>query len=316
MAMKRFQVAGHSMTPTLQPGQEVVAVNTRRAVSGNVVVFEHPERPGFWLIKRLADESGWIGSDNEEHSDTDSRTLGRIPVDLLQPVVDRLDEETFRQGVKLLVSEDEHLARLVERWGVPEFWQRQPGFKTLVLLILEQQVSLESGASMYRRLADLLDDVIPRAVAEAGEDRLRSIGVTRQKAGYLLELSRRIEEGELDLDAVETDSMEVARETLLDIKGIGPWTADAYLLAASRRPDVWPVGDRALQVGVGEVLEMSSPPDEEELEILAEPWRPVRAVAARLIWHSYLSIRGRVEPPDATMCTEGGRARRVKREHE
>ncbi|HSM44796.1 MAG TPA: hypothetical protein VK969_07255, partial [Acidimicrobiia bacterium] len=290
--------------PTLQPGQEVVAVDTRPPEPGNLVVFEHPGRPDFWLIKRLADDTGWISSDNEEASDTDSRTLGRLPLDGLMPVVERLDEETFRLAVDLLTAEDEGLARVVERWGLPEFWHRRPGFETLVLLILEQQVSLESGAAMYRRLAGLLGEVSPENTLAAGPDQLRAIGVTRQKTGYLIELSRMLVEGELELETLESQPVAMARGTLIAIKGIGPWTADAYLLSASRRPDLWPVGDRALQVGTAETLEMSRAPDEEQLELLGEPWRPIRAAAARLIWHAYLSERGRVEPPDPTQAHE------------
>lgn len=290
------------MTPTLQPGQEVVAVDTRLPEPGNLVVFEHPDRAGFWLIKRLADRSGWIISDNEELSDTDSRTLGRLPLENLWPVVDKLDAATFRLGVELLADEDKHLARILNRWGLPDFWERQPGFRTLVLLILEQQVSLESGAAMYARLARLLGEVTPGPVLEAGETGLRSIGVTRQKTGYLTELSRRLADGELDLQSLEDLPAEDARQILLSVKGVGPWTADAYLLSASRRPDIWPVGDRALQVGTGEAIGMRDIPDEEQLEVLSEPWRPIRAVAARLIWHSYLSERGRVEPPDPTLA--------------
>jgi len=302
MPMKRYRVAGHSMTPTLQPGQEVVAVDTRLPEPGNLVVFEHPDRTGFWLIKRLADRSGWIVSDNEELSDTDSRTLGRLPLEGLWPVIEKLDAATFRLGVELLAEEDEHLARIVDRWGLPEFWERQPGFRTLVLLILEQQVSLESGAAMYVRLAGLVGEVTPGSVLDAGEAGLRSIGVTRQKAGYLTELSRRLADGELDFQSLEKMPAEDARQILLSVKGVGPWTADAYLLSASRRPDIWPVGDRALQVGTGEAIGMRDIPDEEQLEVLSEPWRPIRAVAARLIWHSYLSERGRVEPPDPTLA--------------
>lgn len=304
MAMKRFRVAGHSMTPTLHPGQEVVAVTTRQAMPGNLVVFEHPRRLDFWLVKRLVDETGWVMSDNPEVSDADSRSLGPIPVDRLMPVVDRLDEDAFAHGVDLLVSEDEHLARLVDRWGLPQFWQRHPGFPTLVLLILEQQVSLESGAAMYRRLAGEVGEVTPESLIEMGPARLAGIGVTRQKSGYLLELARQVVEGELDLAALEVDPVAKARTRLVQIKGIGSWTADAYLLSAGRRPDMWPVGDRALQVGTGEALGMTEAPDAAQLEIIGEPWRPIRAVAARLIWHSYLSQRGRVEPPDPTLARE------------
>jgi len=302
--MKRYRVAGHSMIPTLHPGQEVVAVSTRRAEPGNLVVFEHPDRGDFWLIKRLSREDGWVVSDNAAVGDSDSRALGPIPVDRLWPVVDRLDEETFALAADLLADEDEHLARVIDRWGLPQFWQRQPGFKTLVLLILEQQVSLESGAAMYRRLATLVGDMTPERVLAAGVDELRSIGVTRQKTTYLVELARRILEGELDLDTLEEVPVAEARSTLVGLRGIGPWTADAYLLSASRRPDMWPVGDRALQVGAGELMGMTAVPDQVQLEILGEPWRPIRAVAARLIWHAYLCERGRVEPPNPTLVHE------------
>jgi DNA-3-methyladenine glycosylase II len=298
MSMTRFRVAGHSMTPTLQPGQEVVTTTTRRPVPGNLVVFEHPGRSGYWLIKRLRDETGWVLSDNEEIGETDSRTLGPIPITDLSPVVTRLDETTFVEACQLLCDEDDSLAELVDRWGRPSFWHRPPGFQTLVLLILEQQVSLESGAAMYRRLVELLGDVSPGMVFRAGEDSLRSVGVTRQKSSYLLDLSRRIVERDLDLDSLAHHPVAETRATLLALRGVGPWTADAYLLSALRQPDVWPVGDRALQVGVGEVTGMSSVPDEGALEIIGEPWRPVRAAAARLIWHAYLSERGRVEPPN------------------
>ena len=304
MSMKRFRVAGHSMLPTLQPGQEVVAVSTRPPEPGNLVVFEHPSEEGLWLIKRLMDETGWVVSDNVSDGAHDSDDLGRISTSTLWPVVHRLDEDLFRQACHLLVSEDPHLARLVDRWGIPEFWNRRPGFETLVLLILEQQVSLESGAAMYGRLKRLTGQLTPANVVHAGEHRLRSIGVTRQKSGYLLDLAHRIIEGELDLSSLEDKSESVARRELLSIKGIGPWTADAYLLSASRRPDMWPVGDRALQVGSAEALGLGTVPDEADLEMIGEPWRPIRAAAARLIWHSYLSERGRVEPPDPTLVHE------------
>ena len=301
MSMKRFRVAGHSMLPTLQPDQEVVAVSTRRPEPGNLVVFEHPNQKGLWLIKRLVDNEGTVSSDNRADSWNDSGELGPLPVSELWLVVERLDADTFRLACELLISEDPHLAMAADRWGIPEFWNRSPGFETLVLLILEQQVSLESGAAMYARLARLTGRVSPSNVLAAGEHRLRSIGVTRQKTGYLLELARRILDNGLDLAALEDEPEALARRELLSIKGIGPWTADAYLLSASRRPDMWPVGDRALQVGSAEVLGLSSIPDEAGLEIVGEPWRPIRAVAARLIWHTYLSERGRVEPPDATL---------------
>lgn len=288
------------MTPTLTPGTEVVATDSRRPSPGDLVVFEHPARKDFWLIKRLVSEEGWVVSDNPEVSQSDSRTLGHIPIEEMLVVVDRLDDETFIEACGLLTSEDEAFARIVDRWGVPEFWHREPGYPTLVLLILEQQVSLESGAAMYRRLAGLVGEVTAESVASTDEQTLRSIGVTRQKTGYLLDLARDVVTGALDLDRLARAPVEEARDALISVKGIGPWTADAYLLSALRHPDMWPVGDRALQVGVSEVLGMAAPTSEAELEMIAEPWRPLRAAAARLVWHAYLSSRGRVEPADPT----------------
>lgn len=303
--MRRYEIAQRSMLPNLRPGQEVVATDSREAELGEIVVFEHPDRPGFWMIKRvveapeaIAAHQAWLLSDNPSETRADSRSLGALPRAALRPVVERLDAATFVEACLLLAEEDESLAAVVDRYGVPEFWARRPGFATLVLFILEQQVSLESGAAMFRRLTGAIGPVIPAAVIAAGEIGLRSIGVTRQKTGYLLELATLVEEGGLDLDAVATQPREQARTALLEVRGVGPWTADVYLLSALRHPDVFPVGDRALQVGVAEVLGLQNLPDREEMEILASPWQPVRAVAARLIWHCYLSSRGRYEPPD------------------
>ncbi|MGD2103110.1 MAG: hypothetical protein PVG83_12835 [Acidimicrobiia bacterium] len=303
--MKRFRVSGHSMIPALEPDQEVVASDSQRPSPGEVVAFEHPARPGYWLIKRLADENGWVTSDNTHDAGHDSRQLGHIPMEALHPVIVSLDETTFVEACDLLAAEDGALRGLVDRWGMPEFWHRDPGFPTLALLILEQQVSLESGAAMYHRLSALVGEVTPESVAAAGDDALRSIGVTRQKTGYLLRLARDITTGELDLERIAEAPAAEARAALMSIKGIGPWTADAYLLSALRRPDMWPVGDRALQVGAAEALGMTHVPDEEELEMIGEPWRPIRSAAARLIWHAYLSERGRVEPPNPTHSHEG-----------
>ncbi|MBW3667372.1 MAG: DNA-3-methyladenine glycosylase 2 family protein [Actinobacteria bacterium] len=311
--MRRYEVAQRSMVPNLRPGQEVVATDSRPAQIGDVVVFEHPHRPGFWMIKRMAEspaelagDQAWVLSDNPAETRADSRTLGPLPRAALLPVVERLDAETFAEASLLLADEDESLAAVVAAHGVPRFWSRRPGFATLVWLIMEQQVSLESGVAMYRRLAALTGQVTPGSVAAAGENGLRSIGVTRQKTGYLLDLAGLILGGELDLEETGSLPDDEARSRLLAVRGIGPWTADVYLLSALRYPDVFPVGDRALQVGMAEVLGLETIPDPEEMIILARPWRPVRAAAARLIWHAYLSSRGRVEPPDPLAAHDDG----------
>ena len=298
------------MLPGLMPGDEFVASDSLHPAKGDVVTFPHPGRDDFWLVKRVAagpgemvearvltDDEAWVVSDNLNATRADSRTLGPIPVASLWVRVASLDAGTFGEAVALLADEEPALSRIVAEWGMPPFWQRDPGFPTLVLLILEQQVSLESGAAMFRRLLELVDVVTTEMVLDAGETGLRSIGVTRQKAGYLLGLAAAVSGGELDLEALPRAAESDARARLVALKGIGPWTADAYLLSALRLPDVFPVGDRALQVGTMEALGLDAVPGLDELEILSAPWRPVRAAAARLIWHRYLATRGRVEPP-------------------
>ena len=312
--MQRFQVSEDSMRPTMAPGDEFVATGSRTAVVGDIVALPHPGRADFWLVKRLSGGPGdrvdggpalgrgeaWVTSDNPDASPIDSRSFGPVRLTSLHPMVTHLDEPMFLEAVDLLADEEEPFAAVIAEHGPPPFWARPAGFPTLVWLIMEQQVSLESGAAMYRRLHGLLGVITPEAVAGATEAALRAIGVTRQKTTYLLALARSMVDGGLDLGALARAPLGEARETLLSFKGIGPWTADAYLLSALRFPDVFPIGDRALQVGTAEVLGMSAVPDPGELELLSIPWRPIRAAAARIIWHSYLKVRGRLEPADPT----------------
>lgn len=300
------------MQPALAPGDEVVATDSRAPLIGDVVVLEHPERRGFWLIKRMVRPPGpvppgtaWVASDNRAVSTVDSSRLGPIEVRRLRPVVERLDATTFVEACLMLADEDEALRAVVHADGIPEFWSRKPGFPTLTLLILEQQVSLESGAAMYRRLLDATGSVDPASVERVGVDGLRSIGVTRQKSSYLTDLARLVATGELPIDELGEMPLSQARAILLGLRGVGMWTADAYLLSSLRHIDVFPIGDRALQVGAGEVLGMTGPPSAGELETLSLPWRPVRAAAARLIWHAYLTRRGRAEPAPVHPAGEG-----------
>lgn len=291
------------MLPGLRPGDEFVASDSRPARPGEVVALPHPNRDDFWLVKRvvhppqaLADGLAWVASDNPEVTAVDSRAFGPVAMTDLLPRVERLDAATFVEAAELLAGEDAALAAVIAEHGMPAFWSRFPGFATLVLLILEQQVSLESGAAVYRRVSGAAGGVNPERLLDLGLEGLQAAGTTRQKAGYLMSLAQAVVEGELDLQRLAEATEEDARQTLLGLRGVGPWTADVYLLSALRRPDVFPVGDRALQVGTAEALGLVSVPAPDELELLSTPWRPIRSVAARLIWHAYLARRGRSEP--------------------
>jgi DNA-3-methyladenine glycosylase II len=180
----------------------------------------------------------------------------------------------------------------VARHGVPSEFRRPPTFATLVLIILEQQVSLDSAAAAYRRLGEV-GPVEPEAVLAMSDTILAEIGFSRQKMRYVRALARSVAEGELVLEAMSTTAEEEVRRALLALPGIGPWTADVFLLSCLARPDIWPTGDRALQIGTAEVLDLTAIPTPTELERLGEAWRPLRSTAAQLIWHHYLSARGR-----------------------
>jgi DNA-3-methyladenine glycosylase II len=156
-------------------------------------------------------------------------------------------------------------------------------------IILEQQVSLASAAAAFRRLRDRLDDeVAPGPFLRLTDAELREIGFSRQKAGYVRELASGIAAGDVDLPALETMPDADALRTLLDLRGIGPWSAGIYLMFTLDRPDVWPPGDRALHVAMATALSLGGPPSSEEATEIARRWRPWRSAAARLLWHDYL----------------------------
>lgn len=205
------------------------------------------------------------------------------------------DATAFGDAVDDLIRRDPSLAGIVAVHGLPDFWHRSPGFSTLVLFILEQQVSLASGAAAFNKLRLRVGDVTPSAVLLPSDEDLRADGFSRQKARYVRELAQAVLEDRIDLAALGTIADDEVRRELTKLIGIGPWTADVYLLSCLRRPDVWPVSDRALQVATFEVLSLPEVPSAEQLRAIGERWRPHRSTAARLLWHAYLARRGRRE---------------------
>jgi DNA-3-methyladenine glycosylase II len=168
-------------------------------------------------------------------------------------------------------------------------WGRRTGFTTLLRIVLEQQVSLVSARAMFERLKTNIETFNPAGFIECGEPYLRSLGVTRQKAHYCIQIAEAFTNG--DLDRLGRLSDEEAHAALLRIKGVGPWTANIYLLMALRRPDIWPDGDVALASAAGRVMKMKARPSFVELRTIAERWRPYRSVAARMLWQYYLAKR-------------------------
>lgn len=235
-----------------------------------------------------------------------------------------MDDGTFETAVDELVARDVDLARLVDEHGRPRLWTRPAGFPALVLLILEQQVSLASAAAAYGRLLGRLGTMAPELLIATSSEQLRADGVSRQKDRYLRALSEALVGGNLDLDALAQLPDDEARRALVALPGIGAWTADVYLLACLGRPDVWPVGDRALQVATAEALGLPDVPGSLELTGLGDRWRPLRSSAARLLWHGYLARRGQADttvdplhattdPPTTSVRGDGAGRRATKR---
>ena len=202
-----------------------------------------------------------------------------------------LTQKTLALAARELAARDKTLARIHAAHGDPPLWRRATGFPTLVHIILEQQVSLKSARSMLLRLETAIQPFEPLRFLELGDAHLRSLGVTRQKSAYLLDLSAAIVNGQLSFTKLARMSDDEARVVLTRIKGIGLWSADVYLLMAMRRADIWPAGDLALAVAMKELKGLANRPGPIELERLAERWRPHRAVAARMLWQYYLGKR-------------------------
>ena len=164
--------------------------------------------------------------------------------------VNLLNESTLIQGVDYLSAIDPDLERIALHLGTPPLWARQPGFPTLVWIILEQQVSLASARAAFNKLQGAIERITPQDFLKLNDVELKQIGFSRQKAAYCRGLALAIQNNELDLEGVAHLEDADARAVLLNVKGIGLWTADIYLLMALRRPDIWPAGDLALAAAV------------------------------------------------------------------
>lgn len=199
-----------------------------------------------------------------------------------------MSRKSLAEAAASLAERDRDLARTFETHGVPPLWGRRPGFQSLVRIIMEQQVSLASAQAAYRRLAVGVAPLTPERLLALGALHVRGLGVTRQKAGYCLNLAEAIQGGEIDLRALARMDDAEARAALVRIKGIGNWTADIYLLMAMRRPDVWPSGDVALAKAMQRLKRLRKLPSAERQTDIARVWRPYRSVAARMLWQHYL----------------------------
>ena len=189
-----------------------------------------------------------------------------------------------------LSKADPILGRSYELYGPPPLWAREPGFATLLQIILEQQVSLASAKACYDKLAKRVASVTPEKLLASTDAELKRDGFSRQKTAYARHLSEAILEKRIDLDDLCNLDDQGVKQKLIKLKGVGEWTSDIYLLMALCRPDVMPKGDIALHTAWHKLSGEPKPHADGFLEI-ATRWQPYRSVAARMLWHFYLSER-------------------------
>lgn len=193
----------------------------------------------------------------------------------------------LKASMDWLAQVEPQFGKAIALAGYPEARVREPGYATLLRTIVGQQVSVAAAASVWNKLEALLGPECPPDILIAQDyDALRACGMSRQKQGYARSLAELILTGALALDALPNDDEE-AIVYLTQVKGIGRWSAEIYLLFAEGRPDIWPAGDLAIQESVGRLMGLPARPSEKEIRVIAENWRPHRGAAAIFTWHIY-----------------------------
>jgi DNA-3-methyladenine glycosylase II len=206
-------------------------------------------------------------------------------------------ETDLDAGLAALTLADPRFVGLMSRAGRPPLRRRPDGFAGLAATIVAQQLSTASAGAIWGRLAAAFEPFEPAAIIRARSARLARIGLSAAKIRALKEIARAVMRGELALATLHELGAEEAHAALTAIHGIGPWTADIYLLSCLGHADAWPAGDLALQEAARLAFGLKARPTAKEMMPLAEPWRPWRAVAARVLWTYYRSVKGRDGAP-------------------
>jgi DNA-3-methyladenine glycosylase II len=204
----------------------------------------------------------------------------------------RFSRKTLEEALAELGRRDPDLARAHREAGLPALRKRAPGFSTFVDIILAQQLSAASANAIRARLKALATLLSPASFLALDDASLRGIGFSRQKILYGRGLAEALASRRLDLRHIHRLPDEEAIAAITSLKGLGRWSAEVYLLFALRRPDIWPVDDLAVVVAVQRLKRLKQRPDRKRMLAIAEPWRPWRSYAARLLWHYYRNAPG------------------------
>ncbi|MBO0332925.1 DNA-3-methyladenine glycosylase 2 family protein [Sneathiella sp. CAU 1612] len=199
-------------------------------------------------------------------------------------------KEDIAAALEFLCNQDPDIGRALSLIQPLPDRRRPAGFEHLTKIIVEQQVSLSSAAAIWRRLADAVSPFLPERMLQYSEEELRGLGLSRQKARYCRALAEDIISERLVLDSLHAHDDEEVLTQLTSVKGIGRWTAEIYMMSCLGRTDIWPAGDVALQTAFGHLKQLPTRPDVAKMDDLAEPYRPYRTVAARILWRYYADV--------------------------
>jgi DNA-3-methyladenine glycosylase II len=194
------------------------------------------------------------------------------------------------RDINALKKKDTIFESIANKYGDPPNWNREPGFVTLSRIILEQQISLASANAHYNRLREYVKRFTPRNILRLSDGEMRNCQISRQKAGYLRALSEAVVEKRIILEDLKNQDIESTREQLMNIKGIGAWTSDIYLMFCLQEKDIFPYGDIAVLNAVRELIPGT---ENGKIKMLSEKWKPYRSLAAYYFWQYYLRKRNR-----------------------
>lgn len=196
----------------------------------------------------------------------------------------------MEDAIQHLTQNDIVFKNIINQYGLPTIPKRSEGFETLVLLILEQQVSIDSAKATFLKLKEKEPDFNPEKLLSLSDESFRLLGVSRQKTSYIKALSTAILNNDIELCTLKSKTVQEVREELIKIKGIGNWTIDIYLMFCLQEPDLLPLGDIAV---VNTMKELFNIHEKEAMEVYAQNWIPYRSMATFLLWHYYLNKRNR-----------------------
>ena len=197
----------------------------------------------------------------------------------------------MNEALIVLIKKDDVLKRIISEFGLPIIQKREEGFASMCHIILEQQVSIASAKAAYEKLVNLVGEVDPFTIHNATDEDLRSCGISRQKAIYLKDVAQRVIRKELSFSSLPMKTEQQIRNELIQIKGVGNWSIDVYLMFCMQSQDIIPLGDIAIK---NTLIELYNCQSDEEMLAISSNWKPFRTVASFIIWHYYLKKRGKI----------------------